>query len=87
MEESKLPEEFSLIKEYNLHRVRRQQSEYPICWAHALAEMITNSVRIYQIDAIKSMQSSKRRRIDEKTYTNTDLYIYNYVYKIGLIYL
>jgi hypothetical protein len=100
MEESKFLEEFSLIKKYNLlHRIGTQQeSEYPICWAHALAEMITDSVRIYQIDqfdqmdqsdkidVLKSnMSSSKRRKIDEITYENTSNL--DYLYTTSLIWI
>ena len=58
MEESKFLEEFSLIKYYNLeNRVRTKQKNYLICWAHALAEMITDTVRIYQIDVSGSNPS------------------------------
>lgn len=88
MEESKLPEEFSLIEKYNLkNRIRTQQeSEYPICWAHALAEMITDSVQIYKFNESKSnMPSSKRRKIDYTTYINPKTL--DYVYTTSLIWI
>jgi hypothetical protein len=77
MEESKFPEEFSLIEKYNLRKVKTAQKKYLICWAHALAEMITDSVQIYQIE-------SKRRKIDE-TYEDTS--ILDYVYTTSLIWI
>jgi hypothetical protein len=83
---------FSLIEEYNLkNRVRTQQeSGYTICWAHALAEMITDSVQIYQIDVLKSnMSSSKRRKIDEITYeiTYENTSNLDYLYTTSLIWI
>ncbi len=85
MEESKFPEEFSLIKKYNLRKVKTEQKNYLICWAHALAEMITDSVRIYQIESKSNMSSSKRRKIDEITYKDTS--ILDYVYTTSLIWI
>ena len=52
-EKDSLPKNFSLINEYNLHRQRIGQ-KYPICWAHSIADMITDTFQIYHIEFKKN---------------------------------
>ncbi len=60
IEKGEKAENFSLIDEYNLHRIKNKQ-KYPICWAHSIADMITDTFQIYRIEELKKNLNHRQK--------------------------
>ena len=90
IEKGEKAEKFSLIDEYNLHRIKNKQ-KYPICWAYALVDMITDTFQIYRIEELKkkSEPSSKRKKVSVSSYSSTivNMSEIEYIYISSLIWI